>query len=163
MSIEPESPQRPDADAETEGQPAGLATQPAETGAEKAAPTSPPAEAQRSAQTSPPRSELKLRRTRISGAWFAIGAFAVVLLLLLIFILQNSHTVEVSYFGAHGHLSLGVALLLAAVAGVLLTVLVGAARIIQLRAVARRHRRGDARYAAGEQAPAGPASPAEAA
>jgi lipopolysaccharide assembly protein A len=148
MSTEPGTPQRPDADTDTEGQPAAVATEPAGTAPGNPAPT-PPA----------PRPELTLKRTRISGAWFAIGAFAVVLLLLLIFILQNSHTVEVSYFGAHGHLSLGVALLLAAVAGVLLTVLIGAARIIQLRALARRHRRGDARYAAGEQAADGPASP----
>jgi uncharacterized integral membrane protein len=50
----------------------------------------------------------------------------------------------VSYMGAHGHLPLGVALLLAAVCGVLLVVLAGAARISQLRTVARRHRRAHA-------------------
>jgi lipopolysaccharide assembly protein A len=148
MSTEPGTPQRPDADTDTEGQPAAVVTEP--TGIDQGKPVQTP---------TTPRPELTLKRTRISGAWFAIGAFAVVLLLLLIFILQNNHTVEVSYLGVHGHLPLGVALLLAAVAGVLLTVLVGAARIIQLRAVARRHRRGDARYAASEQAADGPASP----
>jgi uncharacterized integral membrane protein len=51
----------------------------------------------------------------------------------------------VSYLGAHGHLPLGVALLLSAVCGVLLVVLAGAARISQLRTVARRHRRADTR------------------
>ncbi|MGH3171075.1 MAG: LapA family protein [Trebonia sp.] len=71
--------------------------------------------------------------------------FAVVLVLLLIFILQNSHTVDVSYFGAHGHLSLGVALLLAAVCGILLVAFAGTARIMQLRATARKHRRADAK------------------
>jgi uncharacterized integral membrane protein len=91
----------------------------------------------------------KIRRTRISAAWVSVAAFAVVLLLLLIFILQNGHTVDVSYFGAHGHLPLGVALLLAAVAGVLLVAVPGAARIIQLRITARRHRRADARHLAG--------------
>ena len=73
--------------------------------------------------------------------------FAVVLLLLLIFILQNGSKVDISYMGMHGHLPLGVALLLAAVSGVLLTILAGAARISQLRTVARRHRRADARRA----------------
>jgi uncharacterized integral membrane protein len=87
----------------------------------------------------------KIKRTRISGLWVAVGFFAVILLLLLIFILQNSRTVDVSYMGAHGHLPLGVALLLSAVCGVLLVVLAGAARISQLRTVARRHRRADAR------------------
>jgi uncharacterized integral membrane protein len=55
-----------------------------------------------------------LQRTRLSGVWAAVGCFTVILVLLLIFILQNSRTVEVSYLGAHGHLSLGVAMLLAA-------------------------------------------------
>jgi uncharacterized integral membrane protein len=77
----------------------------------------------------------------------AVGFFAVVLLLLLIFILQNGSQVSVNYLGAHGHLPLGVALLLSAVCGVLLVVLAGAARISQLRTVARRHRRADTRRA----------------
>ncbi len=99
------------------------------------------------AATPPPAPPLKIKRTRISGLWVAVGFFAVVLLLLLIFILQNGATVQVSYMGAHGHLPLGVALLLAAVCGVLLVVLAGAARISQLRTVARRHRRADSRRA----------------
>jgi uncharacterized integral membrane protein len=88
----------------------------------------------------------KIKRTRISSTWVAITCFAVVLLLLLIFILQNGRTVEVSYFGAHGHLPLGAALLLAAVAGVLLVALPSSARMVQLRITALRHRRDDARY-----------------
>ena len=89
----------------------------------------------------------------------AVGFFAVVLLLLLIFILQNGAQVSVSYLGMHGHLPLGVALLFAAVCGVLLVVLAGAARISQLRATARRHRRVDAkRAAAAAKEPAGPVS-----
>jgi uncharacterized integral membrane protein len=90
---------------------------------------------------------LKPKHTRTSGLWVAVGFFAVILLLLLIFILQNGKTVDVSYMGAHGHLPLGVALLLAAVCGVLLVVLAGAARISQLRTVARRHRRAHAQQA----------------
>ena len=109
----------------------------------EAAPPQPPQPPQLPPQAPP----LKIKRTRISGLWVAVGFFAVVLLLLLIFILQNSKTVQVSYMGAHGHLPLGVALLLAAVCGVLLVVLAGAARISQLRTVARRHRRADSRRA----------------
>lgn len=99
----------------------------------------------------------KIGRTRISGTWVAMICCAVVLLLLLIFILQNGRTVEVSYFGAHGHLPLGVALLLAAVGGVLLVALAGSARIIQLRRTARRHRRADA---AAQPPPVQPQNPA---
>jgi uncharacterized integral membrane protein len=114
--------------------------------------TEPPAEAAPPADTAtqaaptqagpaPAAPSLKPKHTRTSGLWVAVGFFAVLLLLLLIFILQNGKTVDVSYMGAHGHLPLGVALLLAAVSGVLLVVLAGAARISQLRTVARRHRR----------------------
>jgi lipopolysaccharide assembly protein A len=100
----------------------------------------------------------RIKRTRTGGIWVAVGFFAVILLLLLIFILQNGQKVDISYMGAHGHLPLGVALLLAAVCGVLLVVLAGTARIGQLRATARRHRRADAeRVAAAAGKPAGPA------
>ena len=89
----------------------------------------------------------KIKRTRMSGIWVAVGCFAVILLLLLIFILQNSQKVDISYMGVHGHLPLGVALLFAAVCGVILVVLAGTARISQLRATARKHRRADAKRA----------------
>jgi uncharacterized integral membrane protein len=62
--------------------------------------------------------------------WFAVVLFAIVLILLLVFILENSHQVDISFFGAHGHLPLGVALLFAAVLGMLLVVLAAAARMI---------------------------------
>ena len=94
-------------------------------------------------QSGPP--PLKIKRTRISGLWVAVGIFALVLLFLLIFILQNSRGVDVSYLGAHGHMSLGVALLLAAVCGALLAILAAAARMAQLHSAARKHRRADAR------------------
>ena len=87
-------------------------------------------------QTQPHR----IRRTRAGAAWVAAAMFAVILLLLLIFILENGHTVAISFFGARGHLPLGVALLLAAVLGVLLVAIPGTVRILQLRITARRHR-----------------------
>jgi uncharacterized integral membrane protein len=102
----------------------------------------------------PPRQH-QIRRTRIGGVWVASGLFALILLLLLIFILQNGKKVDISFFGASGHLPLGVALLLAAVLGILLVALPGTARILQLRRTARRHRKVDAKAAA---APAGPAA-----
>jgi uncharacterized integral membrane protein len=70
----------------------------------------------------------------------ALTGGAVVLLLLLIFILENNQDVDIAYFGVHGHLPLGVALLLASVFGILLVVIPGAGRILQLRHAARRHR-----------------------
>jgi hypothetical protein len=57
----------------------------------------------------------------------------VVLLLLLIFILENRSEVDIAYFGAHAHMPLGLALLLAAALGALLVAIPAAARIIQQR------------------------------
>jgi uncharacterized integral membrane protein len=64
----------------------------------------------------------------------------VVLILLLVFVLQNSRTVAIHFLGLSGHLSLAVALLLAAVLGVLLVAIPGTARIIQLRRSVKRAR-----------------------
>lgn len=80
------------------------------------------------------------RRTRTSAVWVALVASLVVLVLLLVFILENGQRVHVSFLGAHGALPLGVALLLAAVIGGLVVALSGAARILQIRARARRAR-----------------------
>ena len=111
-------------------------------------PAPPPEPAAPPAAAPHPLPQHRIKRTRTGGIWVAVGFFAVILLLLLIFILQNNTDVSVSYLGMHGHLPLGVALLLAAVCGVLLVVLAGTARIGQLRATARRHRKVDAKRAA---------------
>ena len=125
------------------------AAPPQQAAPEPAAPTAAPAPH--------PLPQHRIKRTRTGGIWVAVGFFAVILLLLLIFILQNGTDVSVSYLGMHGHLPLGVALLLAAVCGVLLVVLAGTARIGQLRATARRHRKVDAkRAAAAAKEPANP-------
>ncbi|MGH2843302.1 MAG: LapA family protein [Solirubrobacteraceae bacterium] len=73
--------------------------------------------------------------------WIAIGVAVVVLVLLIIFIAENSQAVTISFLGAKGTLSLGLAMLIAAVAGVVITLLVGTARILQLRREVRRHAR----------------------
>jgi uncharacterized integral membrane protein len=145
----------------TDPQPAAIPAQsppgpPVQAPPQLGAPLQPAGPQPPTAPEQPPAAPLpqhKIKRTRISGLWLAVVFFAVVLLLLLIFILQNGATVHISYLGMHGHLPLGVALLLAAVSGVLLTMLAAAARISQLRTVARRHRRADARRAAPRQRP----------
>jgi uncharacterized integral membrane protein len=92
-----------------------------------------------------------VRRTRMGGWWVASALFAVVLLLLLIFVLENGQRADIGFFGAHGHLPLGIALLLAAILGVLLVLIPGTGRIIQLRMLARRHRKVDADVTARSQ------------
>ena len=101
-----------------------------QTSAEPAAPTS-------EAQSRPTRRT----PTRTSGMWTGAVAGTILALLLLIFILENTQSVKVSFFGADGHVALGVALLLSAVAGALIVALIGAARMAQLRVRARRAER----------------------
>jgi putative membrane protein len=68
---------------------------------------------------------------------------SVALILLVIFLVQNAHTVKVSFLGTHAHVSLAVAMLIAAIAGALVVGAAGAARIGQLR---RSNRRGSRRH-----------------
>ena len=60
-------------------------------------------------------------------------AGAAALIVVMIFIIQNARAVNITFLGAHLHLSLAVALLLAAIAGALAMIAVGPARITRLR------------------------------
>ncbi len=81
------------------------------------------------------------RRTRLSGAWTALLIGILALVALLVFILQNLQSVELSFLAFHGRLPLAVALLFAVILGAVIVVAFGGARIRQLRMVARRARR----------------------
>ena len=94
---------------------------------------------------SPPGAARPLRpilRTRISGIRTALIAGVLALIVLVIFIAQNAQAVKLSFLGAQVRLSVGVALLLAAIAGALLMAAAGTARITQLRRAIHRTRRG---------------------
>jgi uncharacterized integral membrane protein len=69
--------------------------------------------------------------------WTATVGALVLLILLIIFIAQNQHTVPLHYFAFDDQVSLGLALFIAAVVGAVLVAIAGAARIIQLRLQAR--------------------------
>ncbi|MFN8192656.1 MAG: lipopolysaccharide assembly protein LapA domain-containing protein [Nocardioidaceae bacterium] len=79
-----------------------------------------------------------LRRSRVSSAWFAVVGLAVILLLLVVFIAQNTQDVRISFLGWDGRAPLAVSLLVATVAGILLAVVAGSLRILQLRRRVRR-------------------------
>jgi uncharacterized integral membrane protein len=109
-------------------------------------PTGPPSAADQQPATSSPQHAApserapagltrqgRVRPTRVSALWIGLIVAALLLLALLIFIAQNSKEVAIRYLGFNGHISLAVALLLAAVGGVLLVAIPGTARIIQLR------------------------------
>jgi uncharacterized integral membrane protein len=83
--------------------------------------------------------EAAKERTRTKVVFTSLVAGLVILILLLIFMLENTQSVKVRYFGAGGHIALGLALLLAAVGGGLLVAIAGSARVLQLRRRIKRH------------------------
>jgi len=91
-----------------------------------------------SAPQAPPR---RRAHTRISGVRTGLIAGVLGLIVVMIFIIQNAHAVNISFLGAHLRLSLAVALFLAAIAGALVMAAAGTARITQLRRIMRRDRR----------------------
>jgi len=85
------------------------------------------------------------RLTRASAVWVATGAGLLLLILLIVFMLQNSTNVGVHFLGLTGTIPLGMALLIAAVGGGVVVAIAGVARVTQLRMNARRTRRGTTR------------------
>jgi len=74
-------------------------------------------------------------------AWANIWTATVVSIALIVFLLQNTRSVEVSFVGMHGTLPLAIALVIATVGGILLTLVVGTGRIAQVRHGLARGRR----------------------
>lgn len=77
--------------------------------------------------------------TRAGALWTTLSVGFLILILLLIFITQNTTSTRFQFLGWHWSLPLGVAILLAAVVGGLITVAVGTARILQLRRAAKKN------------------------
>ena len=115
---------------------------PVHSGADRPDPTPGPDSGQRPVRGPGPAGTTSetsaVRHSRTGGLWAGLILSALVLLLLLVFILQNGNPVQISFFALEGVLPVGVALLLAAIAGVLLVAIPGSLRIMQLRRAARR-------------------------
>jgi uncharacterized integral membrane protein len=77
--------------------------------------------------------------TRTSMVWTMVGIGVALSFAILVFILQNGQRAR--FLMVHGTHPLGAALMFAALLGALLVA--GAARVLQLRVVSRRHRRAD--------------------
>jgi uncharacterized integral membrane protein len=100
---------------------------------------------------------LRVERTRTSSVWVSISVALIFLVLLIIFIAQNDRKVPLHFLGASGNVSEALALVAAAVAGAILVLLVGVARIVQLRLGGRRHNKAVAQHqAAADLASAAP-------
>jgi len=80
------------------------------------------------------------RRSVLGIAWAGIWAAALVAIVLIVFLLQNTGSVRIFFLGWHGTPPLTVTLLIAMVGGVVLTLIFGTARITQLRRRMRRSR-----------------------
>jgi uncharacterized integral membrane protein len=100
-----------------------------------------PADEPGSQASSPTTSDDPLRGSRTSGFWAAVIGLGVVLVLLIVFIAQNTRTTTVSFLGWESEAPLAVALLIATAAGLFLATVAGSLRILQLRRRVRRHRR----------------------
>ena len=111
---------------------------------EGAATTLPPQSANGTSPQVPPtvparksgRTHTRIRAVR-TNLIVAVGGLIVV----MIFIIQNAHAVNISFLGAHLRLSLAVAMIFAAIAGALIMAAAGTARITELRRIIRRDRR----------------------
>jgi uncharacterized integral membrane protein len=82
----------------------------------------------------------RIPHTRTGATWFGICIAALLFVVLIVFMLQNTRSVQVSFLGMHGSLPLALALLIAAVGAAIVTMVVGAARITQLRRLSRPRR-----------------------
>ncbi|MEJ7795983.1 MAG: lipopolysaccharide assembly protein LapA domain-containing protein [Nocardioides sp.] len=111
---------------------------------EPAAPDSPEATNPEPAPTTPAPATTgpdPLRGSRTSGVWGAVIAMGLLLILLTIFIVQNTQEVKVTYLGWNGTAPLAVSLLVATAAGLLLAAIAGSLRILQLRRRVKRDKR----------------------
>jgi uncharacterized integral membrane protein len=80
-----------------------------------------------------------VRATKVSGLWIGLIATALFVILLIIFIAQNSRRITLHFFGWHGQFSLALTILLSAVLGILLVAIPGSLRIMQLRRSLRKN------------------------
>ncbi|ANH36771.1 hypothetical protein I601_0318 [Nocardioides dokdonensis FR1436] len=79
------------------------------------------------------KAEDPLRGSRTSGLYAAVVGLGVLLVLLIIFIAQNTDKTTVRFLSFQGETPVAVAMLIATTAGILLTAIAGSLRIIQLR------------------------------
>ena len=116
----------------------GAVTRAELTGHRPSSPPSEPVTIPDGAAAAHPRVRTSPGRTRIGGAWIGLILGAVVLVFLLIFILQNLDPARVVFLGLEATLPLGIWLLFAAIAGVLLLAIPGLGRMVQWRRAAKR-------------------------
>jgi uncharacterized integral membrane protein len=88
----------------------------------------------------PPAVTQPVPGTRTGAAWVGVCVAAVIAVALIAFMMQNTRSVEISFLWMTTRTSLSLALLIAAVGAILFTLVLGTARITQLRRIVRGHR-----------------------
>lgn len=96
--------------------------------------------ADRPAPTTPGKTA-RVGRTRLGSIWVSLIGMAAAFSALLVFILQNPARTDLHFLWLDGRVPLGVAMLFAAIAGILLIAIPGTGRILQLRRRARQSAR----------------------
>jgi uncharacterized integral membrane protein len=91
-------------------------------------------------KAAPASSPDPLRGSRTSAIWSAVVGLGILLVLLIIFIAQNTQEAEVNFLGWSGTAPMSVALLIATATGLALAVTAASLRILQLRRRVRRTR-----------------------
>jgi uncharacterized integral membrane protein len=130
----PEEPRLPDADA---GEPAAAYHDPVSIPTTEVEPIPAPGT---TVPPVPPPATAPRMFTRISAAWIGVWAGIVVVILLIIFIAQNTAGVRIRFLWMDGVIPTALALLIAGVGGAIIAMAVAAARIVQLRRLVRRGR-----------------------
>lgn len=80
-----------------------------------------------------PRASRRAPRTRAGAAWVGACIAALVLVALIIFMLQNTEPVLVTFLGMRGSVPLALALLIAGIGVGIVALVIGTIRISQLR------------------------------
>jgi uncharacterized integral membrane protein len=127
-------PADPDA-ASTAVEPVGAESAAGDSASGESAATAPPP----GSTTKPPR--VAPKQTLAGRVWVALAVASILLVLVIIFIAENTKSITISFLGAHGHISEALALLLAVVVGIVICLLVGTARILQLSLEVRRQKK----------------------
>lgn len=109
---------------------------PSDHAADELAPATPPSAVDELSKPLPTR----VPRTRISSAWIGICAAVAGFVVLIVFMLQNTGSVNVSFLWMDGSLPLALALFIAGVATTIVATTIGAARMTQLRRLMRRRK-----------------------
>ena len=92
-------------------------------------------------QKAPPPTESAVKFTKAAALWGSLILGFLILVILLIFIAQNTQDVSVSFLAWSGTAPLAVSLLIATIAGLFLAGVAGSLRILQLRRRVRREKR----------------------